>query len=245
MVSASKMMAVGSLGTIGAGVITYAWLSTWALERLTSLIAIIGIAGMWHYYSINNQDAASGTTKVGGAAKTPGAVAAVKGRHEANTEHFYVEKFPSGRAGFKFLNENKDLVDIVSRLKFVTDFDRACYEDMLLYMDKYQKVYIYILAKRYPCHPYIDTFLDLGETVLEKLYSLVFVVPKNLKHRYDIVPYEEIKRATDRFKEVSVTMTHVLRNFCRSEDGGAVAYFPSALGIEPVPYEEGKQDRLP
>jgi len=62
-------------------------------------------------------------------------------------------------------------------LRFVRVFDKARYGDLLLFMDKLQKTYMYILAGRYEVQSYVGTFQDLRESVSEILYSLYFAVP--------------------------------------------------------------------
>ena len=99
-------------------------------------------------------------------------------------------------------------------------------------MNSYQKVYMYILAERYQCQSYIETFLDLRTNILEIMYQFYIVVPIDFKHIYGVSPYNEIKTSIHDFLKLSRTMIEVLENFCRLDLKNA--YFPTTL---PTPHD--------
>jgi hypothetical protein len=117
----------------------------------------------------------------------------------------------------KYLEENQELRAIAMNLRFVRIFDKGRFGDLLVHMDKFQKVYMYILARRYQPREYIGTFQDLRQAVLEILYSLIFVVPKRLKHTYGLDPYSEIQKSIQEFTALSRKMEDILYAFAKAE----------------------------
>ena len=159
-------------------------------------------------------------------------------RREMISERYYTERFPSKK--YRYLKHNAEMVEILTSLKFTRMFNRAGYDDLALYMDRFQKIYMYILSDRYYASNYINTWLDLKESILENLYGLIFVVPDRMRHNYDIDPYERMETAKARFVKISDRMTATLRNYMM--DGKGEKYFPE---MGPKAYEPGKVDRLP
>lgn len=149
---------------------------------------------------------------------------------EMATQNYYIKSAP--KKGLNYLKKNETLMKIARDLIFVKTFDAQKYQDLLVYMDSYQKVYMYILAERYPCKSYVPTFLDLRENVLELLYQYYLVVPKNFKHIYGVDPYQTIEKNIHHFLKLSRTMLKVLENFCRLDL--KEHYFPTT---NPMPYD--------
>lgn len=148
------------------------------------------------------------------------------------------------KKGLIYLKENKVLTDLAQDLIFVKTFDRQKYQDLITYLNHYQKVYMYILAERYPCQSYVPTFLDTRENILEILYQLYVVVPGQFKHIYGFDPYTVIEKNIHTFLKLSRTMIEVLENFCRTDL--KEYYFPTTQPMAmDVSRQKEKQHILP
>jgi len=161
---------------------------------------------------------------------------------EIGSSYYPIKGIP--KKGWTYLKENKTLMDIANDLVFVKTFDRQKYQLLLVQMNEYQKVYMYILAERYPCQSYIGNFLDIRESILEILYQLYLVVPSHFKHIYGVHPYEVLQKNIETFVKLSRTMLQVLENFCRMDL--KEYYFPMT---QPMPNDvfrkKEKQNILP
>jgi hypothetical protein len=153
---------------------------------------------------------------------------------EVACNNFYVKKAPI--KGLSFLKKNESLMQIAQDLIFVKTFDAQKYQDMLIFMNLYQKVYMYILAGRYYPKSYVPTFLDLRENILEIMYQYYVVVPSSFKHIYGVRPYDHIEKNIHAFLKVSRLMIVVLENYCRLDL--KEPYFPST---NPMPYDVHNQ----
>lgn len=154
---------------------------------------------------------------------------------EMPSKNYYVKSAP--KKGLTYLKNNETLLNIAKNVIFVKTFDAQKYQEMLVYMNAYQKVYMYILAERYLSKSYVPTFLDLRENILEIMYQFYIVVPKNFKHIYGVTPYKEIATSIENFLKLSRTMIEVLENFCRLEL--KEHYFPPTL---PMPNDDNNKD---
>jgi len=220
-----------------------------------SLLAMLVLGGGAY---VGYREGLWGGAKAGGAAGAPGAgesagaapgagpkrapataaegfAEAIVDRREANTERFSIGRFSQ----LRFLPKNPALAAIARDLRFVRSFDKARYADLLLYMEKFQKTYMYILGDRYYLESYVGTLLDLRDSVAETLYSLVFAVPASFRHTYGLAPYPVIQRNIEEFQALSRKMIKIVENFARSRGD---AHFPT---VGPRPYEKGREDRLP
>jgi hypothetical protein len=150
---------------------------------------------------------------------------------EIVSPNYYIKAAP--KKGLKYLKNNETLMNIAKDLIFVKTFDAQKYQDMLVYMNSYQKVYMYILAERYQCKSYISTFLDLRENILEIMYQYYVVVPSNFKHIYGISPYMNIEKNIHEFLKLSRMMIDVLENFCKLDL--KEHYFPTT---NPMPHDK-------
>lgn len=158
----------------------------------------------------------------------------VADRKEAVSTNFMISKFPK----LRFLQNNSQLMRIANDLRFVRIFDTARFGDLVLHMEKLQKVYMYILSGRYYPPSYISTFVDMRTSVLEILYGLVIIVPSVLKHTYGLDPYATIQRNIDEFTALSRKMLNVIQAYAK--DRGHMipdTYFH--------PYEPARENILP
>jgi len=137
-------------------------------------------------------------------------------RNESNSEIYGIPVFPA--KNFAYLHKNKILVEIVLNLRAMNMFDFGKYSDLILLMNQYQKVYIYLLVERYDFDTYFTTFIDIGEKILELLYAFYFVSPiQQLKHIYGYVPYITIEQSITRFTVLRRKMISVLESFGKKQ----------------------------
>ena len=65
----------------------------------------------------------------------------VKDIVELSTDNFYIQK---NNKNVKYLIKNKEFMDILFNIRFIKKFDKTRYSNMIIYMDKIMKIYIYI-----------------------------------------------------------------------------------------------------
>jgi hypothetical protein len=133
---------------------------------------------------------------------------------ELNTNNFNIN---INTGNIKFLKKNKEFLDIIHNLRFVKKFDKTRYNNLIIYMNKLMKIYIYILSDRYDIYIYIPIFNDIVNDILEILYSFVFVVPDRFKHIYGFNPSEEIDKSIVDFRTKLEKMLIVLNNYGKIE----------------------------
>jgi hypothetical protein len=133
---------------------------------------------------------------------------------ELNTNNFNIN---INTGNIKFLKKNKEFLDIIHNLRFVKKFDKTRYNNLIIYMNKLMKIYIYILSDRYDIYIYIPIFNDIVNDILEILYSFVFVVPNRFKHIYGFNPSEEIDKSIVDFRTKLEKMLIVLNNYGKIE----------------------------
>jgi hypothetical protein len=191
-------------------------------EILLQIIILSGIAWVIYGYLQGRsntakdtiQDTFSHLDKIGAA------------RAETNLDIFNIGAFP--KKGFTYLHKNQVLMDIALDLALLKMFDRAKYGDFLVLMNQFQKTYIYILVERYYFESYFPTFLDLGDQILELMYSMYFVMPSSgLKHVYNVIPSVLIEENINRFTVLRRKMIQILESFGKKQLG--VKYIPESL----------------
>lgn len=244
-----------ALGLIFVAAVVFRQLATGATERgLLTLLAFFGVLAVVYVATGGEKGPLGAVTRTAGALTgsggsatgAPGAVVAdqkqlagfqnaIAGRREAHTGAFSVGRFNR----LRFLPKNPALAAIAHDLRFVRIFDKARYADLLLYMEKFQKTYMYVLGDRYDLRSYTGTLMDLRDTISETLYSLVFAVPATFRHTYGFLPYPILQRNIEMFQALSRKMLQVTENYARARGH---PYFPT---IGPRPYEATRPHQLP
>jgi len=143
-------------------------------------------------------------------------------RKEVSVEQYFIKKFPNKK--LKFFLKNSDLIQIAKDIMILRMFDKARYSDLLNLMNSYQKTYMYILGERYEPVSYVPIFIDLGNAILENMYSIYFVVPVVLKHVYGVYPNEIIEKNIEKFTKIHADNIEVLKSFTKKQV--AYPYFP-------------------
>lgn len=130
-------------------------------------------------------------------------------------QSYMVKSFP--KTGLKYLRENDELLGIAQNLMYLQVYDKARFQDMLLLMDRMQKIYMYTLVGRYQCQHGLTLFMDLRELLREKLYSFFIITPLKTKHMYGLDPHGELDRSIRDFTNQTRRMIRVLENYGRRE----------------------------
>lgn len=192
---------------------------------MSMVLVSIWLLAFYYYFKVQNEDTKTTIKNIEDSVP--------KGKEIATTNYF-VKSSP--KKGLEYLKNNETLVKIVKDLSFVKTFDLQKYNEMCVYMDSYQKVYMYILAERYLPSSYVPTFLDLRENILEIMYQYYVVIPQHFKHIYGVSPYQKIDTNIHEFLKLSRTMIEVLENFCRLDL--KENYFPTT---NPMPHDQYKE----
>lgn len=160
----------------------------------------------------------------------------------SGSESYYVKQFP--KLGLQNIVKNHILSDIGADLAFTAIFDKARYQETLLLMDKFQKVYMYILGGRYNCTSYIPTMVDISDLILENLYSFYIVVPSQTKHIYGLYPHDILKKNITLFTSLRRSMLNVVNTFSNK----VVADYVNPVGDYPrasdAPFADENSRRL-
>jgi hypothetical protein len=179
----------------------------------SALIAVIII--IMFYYHIDNAIKQANATKKNRADDIVDNIdKGIDTIKELNTNNFNIN---INTGNIKFLKKNKEFLDIIHNLRFVKKFDKTRYNNLIIYMNKLMKIYIYILSDRYDIYIYIPIFNDIVNDILEILYSFVFVVPDRFKHIYGFNPSEEIDKSIVDFRTKLEKMLIILNNYGKIE----------------------------
>jgi len=162
----------------------------------------------------------------------------VKDVQQINVENFYT--FYNENKNVRFLLDNKKFIDIIYNIRFIKKFDKTRYNKIIINMNKMMKIYIYILSDRYEINTYLPILYDIKDTILEILYSLVFVIPPGFKHIYGFLPHDEIEKSTNDFIDKYNEMLSIIINY------GNVDKKYAHINYEKYkPFEKNKEAYLP
>lgn len=228
------------VGVLIAGALVYNQLARASNHTLLALIAITVLAaGVYAYMYIgtnNNQKVDKQITleKEGRPGRVETAIPGAK---------TITLSFP--KKGFRYIKENATFVDIVQDIRILKVFDKARFADIILLLDRLQKIYIYILAGRYEPVSYMGSFMDTREAVLEQFYALAFTLPLNLKHTYGVNPQDLVKGNIEKITAVTRTMADVLQSYAKKTAG--IPHVPSVVESPAPhdPFDPMNQLRLP
>jgi hypothetical protein len=159
---------------------------------------------------------------------------------EINTNNFVMNKDNKIINNVKHLVKNKEFVNIIYNIRFIKKFDKTRYTNLIIYMNKLMKVYIYILSDRYDLNVYLPIFNDIRNDILEYFYSLIFVIPDKFKHIYGFDPHSEIDKSLSEFREKVKDMLTILTNY------GKIGMKKEYINMEYYrPYEKNQELYLP
>lgn len=121
---------------------------------------------------------------------------------------------------------NNVFLQIQDDMKYSKRYDIDKYNTFKLKLDKFMKVYVYILAERWDVILYMSTLIELRLEILELLYSMYIILPKNMKHVFGFNPLDRLKENIDLFHTTSLEMIHTCENFAKI--GKKYKYLPDS-----------------
>ena len=134
----------------------------------------------------------------------------IKYRQYLNNNNFYLKKFPKE---IKYLQKDKKLFDIILNLRFIKLYDKEKYTNIVLYIDKFYKIYMYILGDRYDINKYYNTFIDLRNNIIRELYSMYIILPIKMKFYYGFDSFNELKKSINDFMEYSKKLITIIERY--------------------------------
>jgi hypothetical protein len=134
----------------------------------------------------------------------------IKDRQYLSDENYFLKKFPNE---IKYLQKDKELFNIIINIRFIKRYDKSKYSNIVLYIDKFYKIYMFILADRYDIKKYFNTFLILRNTIIKELYSIYIILPMKMKYYYGFDSFDEIKKSITKFIDYSRKMITVLERY--------------------------------
>jgi len=161
----------------------------------------------------------------------------VKNIVELSTDNFYINK---NNKKVKYLIKNKEFMDILFNIRFIKKFDKTRYSNLIIYMDKLMKIYIYLLADRYDINTFLPIFTDIKNSIIEIFYSLIFVIPNKFKHIYGFDPQIEIDKSLSDFRLKVKDMLTVITNYAKISKQNVYVN-----NDKYIPYEKNKEHYLP
>jgi hypothetical protein len=91
---------------------------------------------------------------------------------ELNTNNFNIN---INTGNIKFLKKNKEFLDIIHNMRFVKKFDKTRYNNLIIYMNKLMKIYIYILSDRYDIYTH-DLSAPISDRLIDKIGKVDYIV---------------------------------------------------------------------
>ena len=134
----------------------------------------------------------------------------IKERQYLSDVNYFLKKFPNE---IKYLHKDKDLFNIIINIRFIKRYDSSKYTNIIFYIDKFYKIYMFILADRYDIKKYFNTFLILRNTIIKELYSIYLILPLKMKYYYGFDSFNEIKISIENFIEYSRKMITILERY--------------------------------
>ena len=134
----------------------------------------------------------------------------IKERQYLSNENYFLKKFPNE---IKYLHKDKELFNIIINIRFIKRYDASKYSNIVFYVDKLYKIYMFILADRYDIKKYFSTFLLLRTTIIKELYSIYVILPLKMKYYYGFDSFNEINNSIKKFIEYSRNMITILERY--------------------------------
>ena len=134
----------------------------------------------------------------------------IKERQYLSDENYFLKKFPNE---IKYLHKDKELFNIIINIRFIKRYDASKYSNIVFYVDKLYKIYMFILADRYDIKKYFNTFLLLRNTIIKEMYSIYIILPMKMKYYYGFNSFDEINKSIKLFIDYSRKMITILERY--------------------------------
>lgn len=135
-------------------------------------------------------------------------------RQHLNNDNYYLKKFPKG---IKYFYKDNKLLEIVLNLRFIKLYDKEKYTNIILYIDKFYKIYMYILNDRYDINKYFNSFIDLRTNIIREMYSMYIILPLKMKFYYGFNSFTELKKSINDFMEYSRKLITIIERYGHQE----------------------------
>jgi len=140
----------------------------------------------------------------------------IKDKEHIIDENYILNKFP---IELKYLNNDKILIELILKIRFIKIFDDAKYTKILLLFENFMKIYIFMLADRFDINDYFSTFLELRKSIIKELYSIYIVIPMKLKNIYNVDSFKTLKETINEFIRHSRKMIVIIENYAFKHKG--------------------------
>jgi hypothetical protein len=131
-------------------------------------------------------------------------------RQYLHNNNYYLKKFPKE---IKYFHKDNNLLNIVLNIRFIKLYDKEKYSNIILYIDKFYKIYMYILIDRYDITKYFNIFIDLRTTIIRELYSMYIILPMKMKFYYGFNSFTELKKSINDFMEYSNKLITIIKRY--------------------------------
>jgi hypothetical protein len=187
-------------------------ISTKNVSILLSIIIVI-IIGYFYFQKIKENDQVINTNFNNKIKKLNDDI---KNEEAALDSNFYINKYP---IEFKYLNNDKILIDIILQIRFIKMYDNSKFSKLLLLFENFMKIYIYMLADRYDINDFFSTFIQLRQSIIKELYSIYVVIPMKFKNIYNVDPFKTVKDVIEKFIKHSRKMILTIEKYGFKEKG--------------------------
>lgn len=134
----------------------------------------------------------------------------IKDRENFNDENYILKIFP---IVIRYLRHDDFLIELILNIRFLKVFDNAKYTNIIASLEKFMKLYIFMLGDRYDINLYFSTFLLLRNSIIKELYSTYVILPNKFIYIFKINPFDEIKKSIYNFIKHSRKMIITIQNY--------------------------------
>jgi hypothetical protein len=131
-------------------------------------------------------------------------------RRYLTNNNYFLKKFPKE---IRYLHKDNKLLDIVLNIRFIKLYDKEKYTNIILYIDKFYKIYMYILIDRYDINKYFNIFIDLRTAIIREMYSMYIILPLKMKFYYGFNSFAELKKSINDFMEHSNKLIKIIERY--------------------------------
>jgi len=188
-------------------VLIYFIISYQSINILISIIIIIILS----YFYINKIQDYDNTNKKAFKNKIATLNEDIKYRQYINdNNNYYLKKFPEE---IKYLYKDNVLLDIVLNIRFIKRYDSEKYTNILFHIDKFYKIYMFILSGRYDIEKYFNIFVDIRNMIIREMYSIYIILPSKMKYYYGFSSFDELKKSINNFMEYSAKLIKIIERY--------------------------------
>jgi hypothetical protein len=185
-------------------------ISTKSISILLSIIIIIIIG----YYYFNKIDDFQKTIENNFNNKIKLINTDIKDNELFNDSNYFLNKFP---VNIKYLKYDNYLIELLLNIRFIKIFDNAKYIYLIGSIEKFMKLYIFMLGDRYDINIYFTSFLSLRTSIIKELYSIYIIIPNKFIYIYKINLFQELKKTIYNFISHSRKMIITIQNYAFNE----------------------------